>query len=554
MTLVHLPPKHGDIRVWTGDFPERVNGAAMPTRSLPLDRVNPDDAWKPWEPTASDPWDLKKAGHLYRRAGFGGSLDELRDAVKKGQVACIDKFLSGDPAINQGWEKLLADLGEKTAIQGNPSQLRSWWLYGILNTPHPLQEKMTLFWHNHFATSIAKVQRPMLMCRQNVLLRRHALGKFRPFLLDVSRDAAMLYWLDSNSNVKGRPNENYARELMELFSLGVGNYSETDVREAARAFTGWAVNSDVFEFDDSLHDFGPKTVLKQDGKWNGEDIVRIVLEQPVAARFIARKLYRCFISETAVPPDALLEPLAETFRKSDYDIGVLMRAMLSSRHFFSAHAYRQRLKDPVEFAFGAVRALWDMRSDGDKLAVTPDMLVSALEEMGQELFAPPNVKGWPGGQSWLNTATVLARHNFTLRVSAGDNFEGNFPAVTATPSFDNETMQQQGTALLAAAASGGLPAASVVGAIVPQPPKILDSPQPDSLRDVAGLVNRENASTPEQIITVLSDALLQGDMETEVRDRLVAFLADGQPTGPALQRRIRESAHAIMTMPEYQLA
>src|SRR5581483_3050586 len=191
-----------------------------------------------------------------------------------------------------------------------------------------------------FATSIAKVRSPALMFRQNCLLRRHALGKFGPFLQAISKDPAMLIWLDSNSNVKGKPNENYARELMELFSLGVGNYTEKDIREAARAFTGWHTDGDEFRFNPQLHDGAPKTVLGQTGAWDGGDVVRIVLVQPAAARFLVRKLYRFLISENATPPDALLEPLCERFRKSDYAIAELVRTMLASRHFYSDHAFR----------------------------------------------------------------------------------------------------------------------------------------------------------------------------------------------------------------------
>ena len=169
----------------------------------------------------------------------------------------------------------------------------------MLQGGHPLREKMTLFWHNHFATSLAKVQDPALMFRQNGLLRQHALGRFGPFLQAMSKDPAMLVWLDSNTNVKGRPNENYARELMELFSLGVGHYTEQDIREAARAFTGWRTDGEGFAFDARLHDGGPKTVLGQTGAWDGGDVVRIVLEQPAAARFLVRKLYHFLVSEKA---------------------------------------------------------------------------------------------------------------------------------------------------------------------------------------------------------------------------------------------------------------
>jgi uncharacterized protein (DUF1800 family) len=544
----------------------------MSDKSLPpLDRVDPEQAWQPWEPSARDPWGLPWAGHLYRRAAFGGTPDELRGAVKQGHAAAVERILTGEPGGTAAWEKLLAELGEKAAQQSssfgsnNTFQIRSWWLYAILNTPHPLQEKLTLFWHNHFATSIAKVQRPKLMVQQNVLLRRHALGKFRPFLLDVSRDTAMLYWLDSNSNVKGRPNENYARELMELFSLGVGNYTEADVRQAARAFTGWAANDDAFDFDDTLHDDGPKTVLGRQGNWNGDDIVRIVLEQPAAARFLVRKVYRFFINETADPPDALLEPLADTLRKSDYDIAVLMRALLGSRHFFSGYAYRQRVKDPVEYAVGAVRALWDVKPAEDQAgAVEPGALAGPLEAMGQGLFAPPNVKGWPGGTSWLNTATVLTRHNYAQRIAAG-HLDGGSPPdanaafqlaveVAAEPTGSAGMAARQAGAVLAAAGAGALPAAATAWAVSPQPPAVTDPPPPDERHDIAARVRRENVADLGGIVDLLAEVLLQDRLEPAARGKLVAYLSDGKPAYQALDRRVRETAHAIMTMPEYQLA
>jgi uncharacterized protein (DUF1800 family) len=204
----------------------------------PLEGIDPVQAWEPWEPGPTDPWNLKWAGHLYRRAGFGPTLAELRQAVSGSLPSTLDRLLQVPPDA-AAQEQSLTALGEQMAKQGDVADLRGWWMYLVLNSPHPLHEKMTLFWHNHFATSIAKVQRTDLMFEQNKTLRRYALGKFRPFLLDMSRDPAMLIWLDSNSNIKGKANENYARELMELFALGVGHYTEKDVREAARAFTGW---------------------------------------------------------------------------------------------------------------------------------------------------------------------------------------------------------------------------------------------------------------------------------------------------------------------------
>src|SRR5262249_6166080 len=387
-------------------------GGTMAKHLPPLDRVNPSEAWQPWEPDAHQPWSLGWAGHLYRRAAFGANLDELRSAVKDGLPATLDRLLKGDPAAVQ-YESLLADTGASIARGGDEAapNLRGWWLYAMLYGGHPLREKLTLFWHNHFATSIAKVRSTTLMFEQNQMLRRHALGKFRPMLADLSRDPAMLIWLDSNRNVKGAANENYARELMELFTLGVGHYAEADVRQAARAFTGWHTDGEKFTFAARFHDAGEKTVLGQTGPWDGTDVQRILLDQPAASRFLVRKLYAFLVSETAHPPDALLDPLAERFRHGDYDIADLVATMLRSRHFFSEYAYRQRVKSPVEYVLGVARAV--------KPKVAPRELVQPLEQMGQSLFAPPNVKGWTGGKTWLNSATVLARQNFAQHMLGG---------------------------------------------------------------------------------------------------------------------------------------
>jgi hypothetical protein len=209
----------------------------MSIKLPPLDRLDPAEAWQPWRPDAHQPWNLRWAGHLYRRAAFGGTLDELRRAVADGLPATLDRLLKGNSEA-AAYESLLSDTGLSIAKGGDEAALRGWWLYAMLHGGHPLREKLTLFWHNHFATSNAKVRSTELMFAQNQALRRHALGRFRPLLADLSRDPAMLVWLDSNRNVKGQANENYAREVMELFTLGVGNYTEADIREAARAFKG----------------------------------------------------------------------------------------------------------------------------------------------------------------------------------------------------------------------------------------------------------------------------------------------------------------------------
>ncbi|MBP3955748.1 DUF1800 domain-containing protein [Gemmata sp. G18] len=483
---------------------------------LPLDKLDPVEAWKPWAPSASDPWDRKWAAHLYRRAAFGASAVELERAVKDGPAKTLELLLGGQPNAAE-MVPTLTDVGRVAATRdADGTQLRGWWLYCMLQGGHPLREKLALFWHNHFATSMVKVRDPNLMFQQNGLFRTHALGQFGPLLHAVTRDGAMLVWLDSNSNVKGKANENYARELMELFSLGVGNYTEKDVREAARAFTGWHTDGKGFQFNDAQHDMGDKTVLGKTGPWRGDDIVKIVLEQSAAARFLVRKLYTFFVSEIA-PPQSLLEPLCEAFRKSEYDTAALVKTMLASRHFYSDHAFRKRIKSPIEYALGAVLATYQRFDEGDPYyrPLAHQSLVKWLNGMGQALFAPPNVKGWPGGRTWLNTATVLERNNFAAELASG--------TVWAPPP---ET------------------APFVVASDLP-PPKALDP---------ARAIEDAHATKPGDVVNALIEMYAPGGVRAEARAKLVAFVAEDNPTGLILARRAREAAHAILTMPETQLA
>jgi hypothetical protein len=508
----------------------------MPEPLPPLEKIDPAAAWQPWQPSAADPWGRKWAAHLYRRAAFGPSRADLLEAEHLGPEGTLDLLLRGRQQADDLLPTLL-DGGRIAAARdvyasfGEGEQIRGWWLYCMLQGGHPLREKMTLFWHNHFATSIAKVQSAALMFRQNCLLRSHALGRFGPLLQAISRDGAMLVWLDSNRNVKGKPNENYARELMELFSLGVGHYTETDIREAARAFTGWHTDGKGFAFNPDSHDADPKTFLGQTGAWDGGDVVRIVLEQPAAARFLVRKLYHFLISEKAVPPDALLEPLCASFRKSDYDIAGLVKTMLASRHFYSDHAFRQRVKGPVEYVLGAVQAVhrrYDEK-ESDYRPLPPQVLVGRLAAMGQPLYAPPNVKGWPGGPSWLNTSTVLERDNFAAAVALGTlwTYPLAGPTAAATP--------------LLLAQAGRRPATP-------------EEPEPPKAFDPARLLEEEGVSRPEDVVRVLLDLYLPGGIRPEARAKLVAFVSEDRPTDAALARRVREAVHAILTMPEYHLA
>src|SRR6516225_1832345 len=240
--------------------------------------IVPRWAWEAYHPSNDAPWNLQRAGHLYRRAGFGATMTELEAALKNGPEKTIDAILNGSPDQDK-FDADTAKLADSITRANNGQQLSAWWLYRMLYTPHPLREKLTLFWHNHFATSNKKVANAGFMLRQYELMRRHALGSFRALLQEMSKNPAMMVWLDTRGSKKGSPNENYARELMELFSLGIGHYTEKDIREAA-------------------HDPGTKTVMGQSGNYKGEDIVRICLEQKAAPRFIVAKLFRFLISET----------------------------------------------------------------------------------------------------------------------------------------------------------------------------------------------------------------------------------------------------------------
>jgi uncharacterized protein (DUF1800 family) len=383
--------------------------------------LDPRRAWEPYQPSAASPWDLKKVGHLYRRAAFGATHDEMHAALKEGPAKTIDRLLAGGPGQEE-FNRQTALIPTSAARANNGQQAREWWLYRMLYGKHPLREKMTLFWHNHFATSNAKVNNAAFMLGQNDLMRRHALGSFRALLQDMSKDPAMLVWLDTNQSKKAMPNENYARELMELFSLGIGNYTEADIREAARAFTGWSIEDGKAAFTAANHDDTAKTVFGKHGKFQGSDVVNLCLDKPAAAYFICTKLFRFLVSETIPPSRALLEPLAENFRKSDYDFGALVSRVLRSNLFFEAAAYRTRVKSPVDFVVGIAWALEghevEARPDRTRVSLKMSALANALESLGQNLLYPPSVKGWDGGRTWLNGQTLLYRQNLALAMTS----------------------------------------------------------------------------------------------------------------------------------------
>ena len=402
-------------------------------------------------PISEADWSYDLAAHLLERAGFGGTPEEIQalaempvaDAVnhivdyegidtsalagfdesglwdpgmdpfppsraEAVRIARSDGQALGEEVLPPGSSRRLQPVVDKFfyGLRANALETRRvalWWADRMVATPRPLEEKMTLFWHGHFATSETKVRDYRKLLLQNQTLREHATGNFRDLLLAVMRDPAMLVYLDNGQNVKDHPNENFGRELLELFTMGVGNYTERDIREASRAFTGWT--NDVLEFrvDREKHDDGIKEFLGQRGAFDGDDIVDIILAQPVTAEFISTKIYRFFVRE--VPSATTKTRLARVFREADYEVKPLLRAIYLSRDFYSSPSVATQIKSPVQLLVSTYRKL------GLAGAPTIPDFNAQTRRLGQALLYPPNVAGWSGGRTWITPATLLERGN-----------------------------------------------------------------------------------------------------------------------------------------------
>ena len=375
-------------------------------------------AWERYEPTSEAPWDLRRVVHIHRRAGLGAGWAELQRDLAEGPEAAVTRLLEGKsrPAgapEPEDFERTATVLGEAATASSDPGRLKAWWFYRLLFSPDPLGERLALMWHNHFATSITKVGDPALMRRQNEECRRLGRRPFGELLAAMVRDPALLVWLDAPANRKGHPNENLARELMELFTLGIGHYSEADVKETARALTGWTVTDGAFREVASRHDDGDKVIQGKKGRWAGGDVVRILLEQPATAGRLAWRLCDTFMGERAVG-SAEVEALADGLRSHRLDIAWGVETVLRSRTFFDATNIRTRVLGPVEFAVGVVRSL-------ELLDPPPSTLVLAdwCARLGQDVFNPPNVGGWPGGRSWLSARSLIGRAGFAAAIVEG---------------------------------------------------------------------------------------------------------------------------------------
>ena len=350
------------------------------------------------------------AAHLYRRCAFGGTIHEIQLAENSGLEKTIDLVL--DKTNDSAMESEMATAGRLVTGGSDSKRLAAWWLLRMIKTPCPFLEKMTLFWHGHFATGADKVMDSRAMFRQNQLLRKHALGRFEPMVKQISRNVAMLVYLDSEENRKTRPNENYARELLELFCLGPGNYSENDIKEIARCFTGWEVRKGKFYFNEQQHDPRTKSFLGARGKFDGNDAIDVVLRQRASSLFIAKKLIRYFVSDELNISNEFAAPVADRLRDTDFDIRHAVRMILSSNVFFSDVAVGRKIKSPVELAIGFLR-FFDASTNVAELG-------QRLAAVGQLPLYPPNVKGWAGGRNWINASTILARANMISGILAND--------------------------------------------------------------------------------------------------------------------------------------
>lgn len=392
-------------------------------------------------------WTLREAAHLLNRAGFGGTPAEIAALHKRGRTGAVDHLLSftddradfpkpdwanankrdklatyamsrrelndiEDPQERAKKRQQLQRERRKTQRQ-NTSTMVEWWLTRMYRTEHPLREKMTLFWHGHFATSIQKVKEPRLMLEQNETFRSHATGNFRKLTQAICLDPAMMLYLDTNQNRKGKPNENFARELFELFTLGEGHYTEQDIKEAARAFTGYQLNRRTGHsaFNRRQHDHGAKTVFGKTERFKGNAIVDLALAQPACAKFISTKVWEFFAYEA--PDKELVAQLATQLRDSDYEIRPLLRSIFLSAAFYDDQkAIRTQIKSPTQFLVQLVRQL-EIKSLPLNVAAT------TLSSLGQALFHPPNVAGWEGGKAWINTNTLLSRYNIAGLIVKG---------------------------------------------------------------------------------------------------------------------------------------
>ena len=472
-----------------------------------------------------------EAAHLLRRMGFGGSPDEIDDLVSRGREAAVDFLINYNQIDNRALDTLIqqsfnfSDPNDPSTFNG--AELQRWWFTRMVHTRRPFEEKLTLFWHNHFATAISKVPE-ILMYVQNLTLRRNGLGRFDDLLLKVAQDPAMLVWLDGITSVRGRPNENFARELQELFTMGITdvvtgdrNYTEDDVKEIARAFTGWKIApprgaADPFAFgffvnpDD--HDNTAKTVYLQTANFGGEDIIALIAARRATARFLSKKLIEAFVYPlNGTSNDAsTIEKFADIYFSNNHSIKELLRAIFTSNEFFSDRARFGLVKSPVELIVGAIRMLGAKYNPGTSASQeNANILAGVSGLIGQELFNPPDVSGWPHGMNWINTANLLMRFTYADLIAIFRTRDSNAPGLWLTQ--DQLRSYTKGNAKKTVRNF-----LSVLG------PLIVDGPATKALRDY---------------------------LQTDDQGNLIGFSPDDQ----TIDKKVRGLVHQIMCLSEFQL-
>jgi uncharacterized protein (DUF1800 family) len=487
------------------------------------------------EQLPGDQWNATTAAHLMNRAGFGASPAAIEDLRSVGLGRAVSWFVDyervADDTPPPDWAQPDPDLiARREAIRhaadpdtrrmlesqmyqeenSEMAGLRYWWLRRMALGPRPFQEKMTLFWHGHFATSFEKVHNPYFLWLQNETLRQNATGNFSQLLAAVAEDPAMLLYLDGADSHKDHPNENFAREVMELFTLGEGNYTEQDIQQAAKAYTGWGLSKDrlSYQYHPHNHDDGPKTVFGQTGNYTGEQVLDLISAKPECSRFIAERIWRFFVQDS--PPKAGVEALAAVLHKSNMDLKHTMRVLFSSREFYSPDVMRAQIKSPVQWLIAATHQL-------EAPLPTQPMALVMLRQLGQELFQPPNVKGWDGGIAWITTNNWLDRCNYAAALVEGNR--------VSLPSLEGQMHN------------------------------LLNSVAPDGLlqvepANVMALFTPVDLADPQNFLIALQSRFINGDLKPTRETVLGDFL---KSRSPIEETDVRKAIRLIMCMPEYQL-
>ncbi len=522
------------------------------------------------------PWDARRAEHLLNRAGFGAGEPEIARALAIGPEALVAGLLAADPWLEEPfYGRKRFDEGLRRAMKELPEEEREmkmrtmrdedrdqlgdfldWWVERMLAGQEPLRERMTLFWHGHFTSSMEVVKSSWEMIQQNELLRRHALGSFRELLHGIARDPAMLVYLDNDVNRRGSPNENFARELLELFTLGEGHYSEQDVREVARAFTGWTERDGRFRFDPRRHDAGTKTVLGVEGEFDGDDVLEILLRQEACAAHLARKLILYF--EGVEPSAGRLERYARCLREHNWRIDAFLRELFLDPDFYRDEVLGTRIASPIDFLVGTARRL--------SLEPPGRLFFAGASLLGERLFAPPGVQGWEGGRSWITTSSLLQRGNLAgalLGVVSVKAILGEEPREDP-PDHPPDDPEMGGDGASAEDGQGAQPEKAAPRPKLPGELRALRHMNWRPRLNLTQRLERRGVTSDADLAQALLSECLAIPVDPGLRQRVAERLAaerqeKGVPAGELLARPavaeplLRKLAHEILSLPEAQL-